>query len=188
MRKILWVILLFTACAVDPDLEQASRSFTVTAVELGPDGAKLLSRTEVTAAERDALRAGLEAQPDLPAGGRPSAEIDLDLPCGVASVFLYDEVNFDGNVLCISGVGSMHLSQFVHHLEAKPDLFGTWHLVPVGWHGRAASAWTLFFSADFFQDGSPDAVVGLAPGTGANFLYVVDDILFGYPPDSVTIF
>lgn len=190
MRKALCLVVLLTACAVDPEADPAPDSFTVTAVELGPDGgAKLLSRTKVTGAQRDALGPGQRAQSSGPAGQKTSAldEIEIDLPCGPVAVFLYDRANYGGDVLCIRGTGSMHLSQFIHHFEAQHDFFGT-HIVPVGWQGLAASAWASYVSADFFQDGSSDPVVSLGPATGTNFFHIAHGFLFRYPPDSLTIY
>ena len=191
--KRLWILVgLLTGCAVESAPEPASEvgdAVTLTAVRIGPDGAKQITQRSITPAQRDALIPSAKAaRADAAPGESRARSVIVDDPCALPSVFLYDAVNYGGNVLCISGTGTFALSNFVHHWTPMRDLFGT-HWVPVGWQGQAASAWATFFSVDFFQDGVPDPVVGLTPQSGTNFItYFPDwDFFFSFPPDSVVI-
>lgn len=190
----LWILVgLLAGCALEAAPEPASGTaevVTLTAVRVGADGATQITRRSITAEQRDALIPAAKAAGGQPAPGTSSAHsVVLDDPCLLPSVFLYDAVNYGGDVLCISGTGTFALSDFVHHWKQVRDLFGT-HWVPVGWQGLAGSAWASWFSADFYQDAQPEPVVSLGPQSGANFLtYLPEwDLFYSYPPDSVVIY
>ena len=189
MKTLSILLGLLTACAMEQE-PPAQETFTLTVVEVGPDGVKEISRTPIDEAEREALIPPLRAAGATPSGGQARAELDsLDLPCGATALFLYDAVNYGGNVLCVNGTGYVHLSQFIHHWMLKPDILGSTHLVAVGWQGLAGSAWAGFVSADFYQDGHEQPIRSLAPISGTNFVTYNEqyNFLFRYPPDSVII-
>lgn len=189
MKTLSILLGLLTACAMEQE-QPAQETFTLTVVEVGPDGVKEISRTPIGEGEREALVPPLQAAGARLSGGPAGAEMEtLDSSCGATALFLYDAVNYGGNVICVNGTGYVHLSQFIHHWTLEPDVLGTTHLVPVGWQGLAGSAWAGFISADFYQDGNAQPIRSLGPVSGTNFVTYNQQyhFLFRYPPDSVIL-
>lgn len=169
----LWMLLgLLAGCAVDaaPDVTLDAETPTLTAVQLGADGAPQITQRSITAAQRDALvSSAMAARAGSDAGARSAHALIDDNPCALPSVFVFDRVNQEGNVLCLVGTGTFDLADYVHHWELVSDFFGDFW-VPVGWNGRAVSGFATFFTAEFFEDGGVEPSHTLDPQSGENFI------------------
>jgi hypothetical protein len=165
-------------------------AITLTAVHIGPDGAPQITRRTLTATQRAAFDpAAITAARTAPhpAGGVSAHGVFDDDPCVLSSVYLYDQVNFGGNVLCIVGNGTFELSDFIYDWELHDDGFGNPFWLPIPWAGKAASAWVTFSAGEFYSV-ARGHVLHLDPQSGNNFIKRVQKgWVDRFPPDSVVI-
>jgi hypothetical protein len=138
MRHATLALVLAAGCAAaDPE------TVTLTIVDLQPDGTFTVDERIITAEEQHALL-------DTKAGGHVdfAKPIARDTHCDGRSLWLFDDLGFTGNMLCLRGGGTVTLSSFAHHCW-----FGT-RPGCASWSGRVQSLWA---------GESPGSVVNDAP-------------------------
>jgi hypothetical protein len=149
MRSALLVVCgLLWACS-DP-------VYTVTVVELGPDGPRVIAEDTITESEQQRAL-GARGHGEISAVARfMDAGPPRETECDKSRVWIYDQYDYTGNMLCVTGVGAASLSQFVHHIRRIGG--GGW--LPVSWTGYARSAYAPYLgTTSFSNQGTPVGTV-----------------------------
>ena len=124
---VVLVPLLGAAACTELDPPAGEETFSETSVWLSPDGTTRVTERTITAREQ---RAQIEAR-DRAAAGEPGAQplIAEDSACAGASLWLFDQVDLQGNKICFAGKGVTDLEQYPRWLCDKTTCYTlTWQL------------------------------------------------------------